>query len=593
MKYEAIARKYRPMNFAEVVGQDHIVSTISNAISSGRIHHAYLFSGTRGVGKTTMARILAKALDCEKGPTSEICGVCDACKGIATGNFVDVQEIDGASNRGIDEIRSLRENVRFAPVSGRYKIFIIDEAHQITGAAFNALLKTLEEPPPHAVFILATTESRSIPATISSRCQKYRFKMISVEEIAAALTKILSAESVTFEPAALLAIARAADGSMRDAQSLLDQAIAYGDRNVTVSSVRELLGVLPSEIIDEALEAVAAGDARAALGCAEKLASGGHDYSAFLTEMLSALRSMLLLAVGAEEVSTEARSTAEKLASKHAPSFRTEKILRFSKLLLKAKEEMRWTHDARFLTELYLVKLTQPFVGTSEILDAVSAETPSAPYVSADGDKLSGPTPSDDKISKSSDFRPAAGAAAVAPVSAAPVEVKPASGSGLPDIWRRLRESLPASEERLRACLANVRLTAIAEGAAELSAVSDFYASAVSKKNDLIAAILEKITGAKLIIKTKVVAAAAGFGGTLSTSSDDDSSDSDDEAKSDTVAPPDDEDESAGFSGSIFAAPEPRAPTASKAPPARSSPDGIKKILDIFPGKVAKAAQTE
>ncbi|MDI6756907.1 MAG: DNA polymerase III subunit gamma/tau [Endomicrobiia bacterium] len=566
MKYEAIARKYRPMNFNEVVGQEHIVSTIANSIASGRIHHAYLFSGTRGVGKTTMARILAKALNCQNGPTAEICGVCDACKGIASGSYVDVQEIDGASNRGIDEIRSLRENVRFAPVAGRYKIFIIDEAHQITGAAFNALLKTLEEPPPHAVFILATTESQSIPATIASRCQKYRFKMISEEEIASALAKILKSEKISFESDALGMIARAADGSMRDAQSLLDQAIAYGDRNVTAASVRELLGVLPSEIIDDVLRAVAASDAKAALDCVAALSSEGHDFSAFLTEMLSSLRSMLLLSVGASDASTGGETALEKLSAKHAASFTREKILRFSKLLLKAKEEMRWTHDARFLTELYLVKMTQPSVGASEILAALdghnSAVAASATSVAA---KAVAPPPAPKATAASPSATPSG-----------------ASIANLSDIWRRLRESLPPSEDRLRACLANVSLTDIAGGAASFSAASEFYSSAFLKKKDIIAAALEKITGSKYTVDIKVAPS-----GAFAVAPDEDPADSDE------VLPPSDagEDDSGG---SIFAEPVPSKP----APAALSqktiiaperAADGIKKILDIFPGKVAKA----
>lgn len=568
MKYEAIARKYRPMNFNEVVGQEHIVSTIANSIASGRIHHAYLFSGTRGVGKTTMARILAKALNCEKGPTAEICGVCDACKGIASGSYVDVQEIDGASNRGIDEIRSLRENVRFAPVAGRYKIFIIDEAHQITGAAFNALLKTLEEPPPHAVFILATTESQSIPATIASRCQKYRFKMISEEEIASALAKILKSEKISFESDALGMIARAADGSMRDAQSLLDQAIAYGDRNVTAVSARELLGVLPSEIIDDALRAVAASDAKAALDCVANISSEGHDFSAFLTEMLSSLRSMLLLSAGASDVSTGGQTALEKLSVKHATSFTREKILRFSKLLLKAKEEMRWTHDARFLTELYLVKMTQPSVGASEILAALdghsSAVAASAPSVAA---KAVVPPP--------------APRATAVPPSAAPSSV---AGANPSDIWRRLRESLPPSEDRLRACLANVSLTDIAGGAASFSAASEFYSSAFLKKKDIIAVALEKITGSKYTVNIKVAPSAA----TAFAVADDEES-----ADSDEVLPPSDSDDD-DSGGSIFAEPSPSKPAPATMSqrtiiaPDRAA-DGIKKILDIFPGKVAKA----
>src|SRR5215467_9161599 len=228
MSYQVIARKWRPQTFKDLVGQEHVTGTLANAIKNDRVAHAYIFSGARGVGKTTAARVLAKALNCVKGPTPTPCNSCDSCLRIAQGQeLVDVLEIDAASNRGIEEIRELRENVRYAPARSRYKVYIVDEAHQITHDAFNAFLKTLEEPPEHAVFILATTEHHKIPTTILSRCQLFRFKRVSTEEIAAQLERILAQEKVSVEQPALVRLAKAAGGSVRDALSLLDQALAY------------------------------------------------------------------------------------------------------------------------------------------------------------------------------------------------------------------------------------------------------------------------------------------------------------------------------------------------------------------------------
>src|SRR5215813_12246382 len=275
MKYQVIARKFRPQVFGDVVGQKPIVQTLQNAIQLNRIGHAYLFSGPRGVGKTTTARILAKGLNCAQGPTITPCNQCASCLEIASGQCLDVLEIDAASNTGVDNIRELRENARYAPSRDRFKIFIIDEVHMLSTSAFNALLKILEEPPSHVVFIMATTERHRLPATILSRCQQFVFRTISAPEIQAHLRQIADREGVKIDDRALGYVVRASEGSMRDAQSLLDQIISFSGQKVIDEDVRDVLGFIPSEMLDQTTEALAARDAKALLSIIEIMIDQG------------------------------------------------------------------------------------------------------------------------------------------------------------------------------------------------------------------------------------------------------------------------------------------------------------------------------
>jgi len=293
MSYQVIARRWRPQNFSEVVYQDHISKTIQNSIVKNRISHAYIFSGPRGVGKTTTARILAKSLNCMTGPTPEPCGVCENCVEIKDGNSFDVIEIDGASNNGVDHIRSLRENVNFAPVKSKYKVYIIDEVHMLSTSAFNALLKTLEEPPPHVVFIFATTEIHKVPDTILSRCQKYFFKKITTDVIVAHLSAILSKENISFNNDALYPIARAAGGSMRDAQSLLEQVISYTDGEITFETTLSILGVVPLTSFVAMLKFIGENNLQGLMAETERIISLGTDlqrYNIGLMEIIRAIR---------------------------------------------------------------------------------------------------------------------------------------------------------------------------------------------------------------------------------------------------------------------------------------------------------------
>ena len=294
MAYRVLARKWRPIVFQDVVGQDHIVQTLQNAIRSERIVQAYLFCGPRGTGKTTMARLLAKAFNCEQGPTPQPCGTCGLCTSIADNKSMDVLEIDGASNRGIDEIRQLREEVGFAATRGKRKVYIIDEVHMLTAEAFNALLKTLEEPPPHVVFVLATTEPHRLPETILSRCQRYNFRRISTEAIVGQLRKIAEAEKIAAEDEAFFLLGGKADGALRDAENLLDQAIAFSDGSISAEAVRELLGVIPADLYFELTQVILDSDGAAALRAVGRVLDGGGDAGEFTQGLLEHVRRLLV-----------------------------------------------------------------------------------------------------------------------------------------------------------------------------------------------------------------------------------------------------------------------------------------------------------
>ncbi|MFH1829651.1 MAG: DNA polymerase III subunit gamma/tau [Pseudomonadota bacterium] len=301
MSYQVLARKYRPQRFCEVVGQEHITTTLKNALATKRLHHAYLFTGVRGVGKTTVARILAKALNCTNPKDSEPCGKCTACIEITEGRSMDVQEIDGASNTGVDDVREIRERAKYMPSSGRYKIYIIDEVHMLSTPAFNALLKTLEEPPPHVVFIFATTESHKIPATILSRCQRYDFRRIPAKLTAGVLARIAKSENVEISNEAVDMIARESTGSLRDAQSLFDQAIAFAGNDVEADSIKSMLGCLDRTLLFDLVAAALEQNADKALSILDQIFQTGADLVRFASDVLEVIRHMLVLAECGED----------------------------------------------------------------------------------------------------------------------------------------------------------------------------------------------------------------------------------------------------------------------------------------------------
>src|SRR5208282_4335628 len=334
MSYQVIARKYRPQTFDDVVGQHLVTDTLKNAIQTDHVAHGYIFSGARGVGKTTTARILAKALNCIAGPTVTPDGTCPSCVEITAGNSVDVQEIDAASNRGIDEIRQLRESVRYLPARDRYKIFIIDEAHMLTTEAFNALLKTLEEPPPRSLFMLATTEPHKLPPTIQSRCQHFAFRLLDYREIYARLRAVIVEEKVNADEGAISTLAQAADGSLRDALSLLDQVIAACGEHLDEKRVRQVLGVVPTELLADIMKAVDAADSRRVLELAGQLASEGYELAHFCGELTRFVRDLMIgRSCGAQspliQVPTDQRPHIGELAGR----FSEEDLSRFFNIL--------------------------------------------------------------------------------------------------------------------------------------------------------------------------------------------------------------------------------------------------------------------
>jgi DNA polymerase-3 subunit gamma/tau len=369
MAYTALYRKWRPQTFDDVSGQDHIVRTLRNQILTDHVGHAYLFCGTRGTGKTSVAKIFARAVNCEHPKNGSPCGECPSCKKIAAGNSLNVMEIDAASNNGVDDVREIRNQVQYPPAEGRYRVYIIDEVHMLSAGAFNALLKTLEEPPSYVIFILATTEVNRIPVTILSRCQRYDFHRISVQTITDRLTELCAAEKIDAEEAALRYIARVADGSMRDALSLLDQCAAFHfDEKLTYDNVLDELGAVDNSVFTRLLDELAAGDVRACLRELDQAIVQGRELTQMITDFIWYLRSVLLMKAGGPEMADMIGISTENAAivKKQADALSENVLMRYIRVLSDLLGTMRLSSQKRVLAEIALIRLTRPEMETNQ-----------------------------------------------------------------------------------------------------------------------------------------------------------------------------------------------------------------------------------
>jgi len=501
MSYLVLARKYRPKTFDEVIGQESTAATLKNAIASGRVAHAYLFTGPRGVGKTSMARILAKALNCEKGPTPSPCNKCKVCKSIDTGEDVDVIEIDGASNRGIDQIRSLRQNVRYAPARSKHKIYIIDEVHMLTKEAWNALLKTLEEPPPHVKFIFATTEPHKLLDTIRSRCQRFDFRRIPATLISAHLAKICKKEKIKAGDGVLDAVARCAHGGMRDAESLLDQLAALATDEITVDDIEELTGAVSQQTMFAILRAVSEHDARTAVETVDAALAKGAAYEELIQQLIEGFRELLLERVAGADSPLIDRGDAERrIIEELAPKFTTDALMFLVQMFAETKQKARISSQSRIVLELALIKAADihELRPLDEILSRLRA-------LELGGRGGGGRTPAPPPKTETRRPKPAA----------PPVEAAPAPPPPTGDLWADATAVIEQENHGLAAFMSDGVFRAADEpveaGEAKFIVELDPIAAGPLEKNKgLIEKALSKVSGKKCLIEFRSGSGAAG-----------------------------------------------------------------------------------
>ncbi len=543
MSYQVTARKWRPLVFEDVVGQSHVTSTLRNAIASNRLAHAYIFSGARGTGKTTTARILAKAINCTSPKDTNPDNECEMCKEITAGRSLDVIEIDGASNRGVEEIRNLRESVRYTPSHGKHKVYIIDEVHMLTKEAFNALLKTLEEPPEHIVFIFATTEVHKIPMTILSRCQRFDFRRISVDEIAANLRDISREEGVAIEEEALLVIAKKADGALRDAQSIFDQIRSFCGNQITAADVLKVLNVVDQELYFRVTDLIKAQDARGGIELVDEVVKGGYDLREFLGGLAEHLRNLLVVITTEATELVETSEPYRKRYREESTHFRQCDVLRLIKIVNDLEQAIRWSAQPRFKLEAGLLQLIK--LERSVQIDALLGQidelkkklgpgnNPGHKNTSGQPDEAGNGVRVVGQVSAGR-LRNASAALAPPPIKPAQEYQQPSSGTA-----GALEQPLPQSQPLARAQAASVqpgpmrhisaeeayeqwqrwvgdvrrtkigigtilgesRLLDVSEGALHIACPDDYHVSSLNRHKDFLIDSFEKLTGFKLRIE--------------------------------------------------------------------------------------------
>ncbi|GAA0902570.1 hypothetical protein GCM10009552_06540 [Rothia nasimurium] len=442
MSYQVLARKWRPRKFSELVGQEHVVRALTNALDSGRMHHAYLFTGTRGVGKTTIARIFAKSLNCERGESADPCGECAVCTAVDAGRFVDLLEIDAASNTGVDDVREVIENAQYAPSRGRFKVYLVDEVHMLSKPAFNALLKTLEEPPPHVKFLLATTDPQKLPVTVLSRCLKFNLKRLLPEQISGQMRHILGAEAIEFEDEAIVELAHAADGSLRDGLSLLDQAIAYGGGALRAGDVRAMLGSVERGQVLGVLDALAAGDGAALMAESDRIASFSPDFGGVLDDLATVLHRIQLMQLVPGYRGEESDEGLASLAERLTP----EDVQLYYQIATSGRRELPMAPDARIGFEMVLLRMYafRPSESDASVSAPPGPAPRAVPAVAAAPSRaapVAAPAPAPAPVQRQAPPAPAPVAAAPvsAPAPAAPPRPLATGPDGLPD-WHDVVE---------------------------------------------------------------------------------------------------------------------------------------------------------
>jgi DNA polymerase III subunit gamma/tau len=524
--YQVIARKYRPQDFSELVGQEHVRTTLANAISQSRIAHGYIFSGQRGTGKTTVARILARCLNCIEGPTAHPCGKCSSCLEISGGNAPDVIEIDAASNRGINEMRELRENVRYRPARDRYKVFIVDEAHQITSEAFNALLKTLEEPPEWVVFILCTTETHKIPTTIASRCQQFSFRSVDFEELINRMQWICVQEGIQTDAETMTVLAQAGEGSVRDSLSALDQAIACCGATLNANDVRQLLGMFSLESLQTVAEALMNSDSSAMLCVVQELERNGHNLQHFCRELARYFRNLLVVKIAGKNTRLVAASAREQeRMAEVAAGFSEEDLTRYLQITLELFKDLQASMQPRLHLELGLLRLVQAgkLMSIEEALAQVKGGGPAAPPntprpapTPAVAPVRSGPSPFARDVAKRTFTMPAPKVEAVpaAPAqtraAAPPTEPPPPSDRAAPTEWRSALHAALVQKELTTTADAVEHSDVVFTGTELIFTTGRLYGIAIKGDPDL-PKIAQQIAGrpVKITVKQGEVAATA------------------------------------------------------------------------------------